>query len=140
MPFSEDDAVDHQVSLYAATKKANELMAHTYSHLYNLPTTGLRFFTVYGPWGRPDMAPFLFTDAILNDNEIKVFNHGKMKRDFTYIDDIVEGIMRIQDVIPKHDPKASNNSPSESKAPYKLYNIGNNEPVECRAREYCRAI
>jgi UDP-glucuronate 4-epimerase len=101
MPFSTDDAVDHPVSLYAATKKSNELMAHSYSHLYDLPTTGLRFFTVYGPWGRPDMAPFLFTVAILNDREIKVFNNGKMKRDFTYIDDIVEGIIRIQDVVPR---------------------------------------
>ncbi|ABI71227.1 NAD-dependent epimerase [Shewanella frigidimarina] len=129
MPFSTEDAVDHPVSLYAATKKANELMAHSYSHLYNLPTTGLRFFTVYGPWGRPDMAPFLFTDAILNDREIKVFNHGKMKRDFTYIDDIVEGIIRIQDVVPQQDSENSNTSPSSSKAPYKVFNIGNNEPI-----------
>jgi UDP-glucuronate 4-epimerase len=104
MPFSTEDAVDHPVSLYAATKKSNELMAHSYSHLYDLATTGLRFFTVYGPWGRPDMAPFLFTDAILNDREIKVFNHGKMKRDFTYIDDIVEGIIRIQAVVPVRNP------------------------------------
>ncbi|WP_293762428.1 NAD-dependent epimerase [uncultured Paraglaciecola sp.] len=129
MPFSTDDAVDHPVSLYAATKKSNELMAHTYSHLYDLPTTGLRFFTVYGPWGRPDMAPFLFTDAILNDREIKVFNHGKMKRDFTYIDDIVEGIVRIQDVVPQRNPENPNTSPSSSKAPYKVFNIGNNEPI-----------
>jgi UDP-glucuronate 4-epimerase len=129
MPFSTDDAVDHPVSLYAATKKSNELMAHSYSHLYNLPTTGLRFFTVYGPWGRPDMAPFLFTDAILNDREIKVFNNGKMKRDFTYIDDIVEGIMRIQDVVPLLNVNNSNTSPSSSKAPYKVFNIGNNEPI-----------
>ncbi|MDO6617619.1 NAD-dependent epimerase [Shewanella sp. 6_MG-2023] len=129
MPFSTEDAVDHPVSLYAATKKANELMAHSYSHLYDLPTTGLRFFTVYGPWGRPDMAPFLFTDAILNDREIKVFNHGKMKRDFTYIDDIVEGIMRIQDVVPQRNPEDDNRSPSSSKAPYKVFNIGNNEPI-----------
>lgn len=129
MPFSTEDAVDHPVSLYAATKKANELMAHSYSHLYNLPTTGLRFFTVYGPWGRPDMAPFLFTDAIQNDREIKVFNHGKMKRDFTYIDDIVEGIMRIQDVVPLQDSENPNTSPSSSKAPYKVFNIGNNEPI-----------
>jgi len=129
MPFSTEDAVDHPVSLYAATKKSNELMAHSYSHLYDLPTTGLRFFTVYGPWGRPDMAPFLFTDAILNDREIKVFNHGKMKRDFTYIDDIVEGIIRIQNVVPLRNADNSNTSPSSSKAPYKIFNIGNNEPI-----------
>jgi UDP-glucuronate 4-epimerase len=129
MPFSTDDAVDHPVSLYAATKKSNELMAHSYSHLYDLPTTGLRFFTVYGPWGRPDMAPFLFTDAILNDREIKVFNHGKMKRDFTYIDDIVEGIIRIQDVVPVKNAEDNNTSPASSKAPYKVFNIGNNEPI-----------
>ncbi|NVC64714.1 NAD-dependent epimerase [Vibrio sp. 05-20-BW147] len=129
MPFSEEDNVDHPVSLYAATKKSNELMAHSYSHLYDLPTTGLRFFTVYGPWGRPDMAPFLFTDAILNDREIKVFNHGKMKRDFTYIDEIVEGIIRIQDVVPARDADNTNTSPSSSKAPYKVFNIGNNEPI-----------
>jgi len=129
MPFSTEDAVDHPVSLYAATKKSNELMAHSYSHLYDLPTTGLRFFTVYGPWGRPDMAPFLFTDAILNDREIKVFNHGKMKRDFTYIDDIVEGIIRIQDVVPLRNAENPNTSPSSSKAPYKVFNIGNNEPI-----------
>ena len=129
MPFSTEDAVDHPVSLYAATKKSNELMAHSYSHLYDLPTTGLRFFTVYGPWGRPDMAPFLFTDAILNDREIKVFNHGKMKRDFTYIDDIVEGIIRIQDVVPLRNEENPNTSPSSSKAPYKVFNIGNNEPI-----------
>nr|WP_024593345.1 NAD-dependent epimerase [Pseudoalteromonas sp. TB13] len=129
MPFSTDDAVDHPVSLYAATKKSNELMAHSYSHLYDLPTTGLRFFTVYGPWGRPDMAPYLFTDAILNNREIKVFNNGKMKRDFTYIDDIVEGIIRIQDVVPKRDQTNSNTSPESSKAPYRVFNIGNNEPI-----------
>ena len=129
MPFSTDDAVDHPVSLYAATKKSNELMAHSYSHLYDLPTTGLRFFTVYGPWGRPDMAPYLFTDAILNNREIKVFNNGKMKRDFTYIDDIVEGIVRIQDVVPTRDPNNSNTSPESSKAPYRVFNIGNNEPI-----------
>tara|TARA_R110001632_G_scaffold205483_1_gene329213 strand:- start:1064 stop:2065 length:1002 start_codon:yes stop_codon:yes gene_type:complete len=129
MPFSTDDAVDHPVSLYAATKKSNELMAHSYSHLYDLPTTGLRFFTVYGPWGRPDMAPFLFTDAILNDREIKVFNHGKMKRDFTYIDDIVEGIIRIQNVVPLRNAENPNTSPASSKAPYKVFNIGNNEPI-----------
>ncbi|MGX9416056.1 NAD-dependent epimerase [Vibrio sp. WJH972] len=118
-PFSEDDRVDNPVSLYAATKKANELMAHTYSHLYKLPTTGLRFFTVYGPWGRPDMAPYLFTDAIANNRPINVFNNGKMKRDFTYIDDIVESLIRIQDV-----------TPSEKSNYYSLYNIGNNSPVE----------
>ncbi|MCP4324627.1 MAG: NAD-dependent epimerase [Alteromonadales bacterium] len=129
MPFSTEDAVDHPVSLYAATKKSNELMAHSYSHLYDLPTTALRFFTVYGPWGRPDMAPYLFTDAILNDREIKVFNHGKMKRDFTYIDDIVEGIIRIQNVVPLRNDKNPNTSPSSSKAPYKVFNIGNNEPI-----------
>lgn len=129
MPFSTDDAVDHPVSLYAATKKSNELMAHSYSHLYDLPTTGLRFFTVYGPWGRPDMAPYLFTDAILNDREIKVFNNGDMKRDFTYIDDIVEGIIRIQDVVPERDSTNLNTSPASSKAPYRVYNIGNNEPI-----------
>jgi UDP-glucuronate 4-epimerase len=130
MPFSTEDAVDHPVSLYAATKKSNELMAHSYSHLYDLPTTGLRFFTVYGPWGRPDMAPFLFTDAILNDREIKVFNHGKMKRDFTYIDDIVEGVIRIQALVPVRNHENPNTSPSSSKAPYKVFNIGNNDPIE----------
>lgn len=129
MPFSTDDAVDHPVSLYAATKKSNELMAHSYSHLYDLPTTGLRFFTVYGPWGRPDMAPFLFTDAILNDREINVFNHGKMKRDFTYIDDIVEGVIKIQDVIPSRDENNKKYSPASGKAPYRVFNIGNNEPI-----------
>jgi UDP-glucuronate 4-epimerase len=126
IPFSTDDTVDNPVSLYAATKKSNELMAHTYSHLYNLPTTGLRFFTVYGPWGRPDMAPFLFTDAVENDRPINVFNEGKMQRDFTYIDDIVEGVIRIQDLIPKASPiQVSDSSPL-----YKIYNIGNNHPVE----------
>lgn len=126
IPFSTDDNVDHPVSLYAATKKSNELMAHTYSHLYDLPTTGLRFFTVYGPWGRPDMAPFLFTDAIVHDRSIDVFNNGKMQRDFTYIEDIVEGVLRIQDIIPKTtDKKSGNGSPL-----YKIYNIGNNQPVE----------
>ena len=130
MPFSTEDGVDHPVSLYAATKKSNELMAHSYSHLYDIPTTGLRFFTVYGPWGRPDMAPFLFTDAILNDREIKVFNHGKMKRDFTYIDDIVEGVIRIQDVVPERNESIEHNSPAAGKAPYRVYNIGNNEPIE----------
>lgn len=125
IPFSTNDNVDYPVSLYAATKKANELMAHTYSHLYNLPCTGLRFFTVYGPWGRPDMAYFLFTKAILDKKPIKVFNYGKMQRDFTYIDDIVEGVTRVIDRIPQPNPDQSN-----SKAPYKVYNIGNNQPVE----------
>lgn len=122
IPFSEQDNVDFPVSLYAATKKSNELMAHSYSHLYGIPTTGLRFFTVYGPAGRPDMAPWLFTEAVLNDQPIKVFNHGKMQRDFTYIDDIVEGVVRIQDVIPAKS--------SPTGAPYSLFNIGNNQPVE----------
>lgn len=131
VPFAEDDRVDHPVSLYAATKKANELMAHTYSHLYSLPTTGLRFFTVYGPWGRPDMAPFLFTDAIANGKPINVFNNGKMQRDFTYIDDIVEGIIRIQDVIPNTTATDVIKSETTAGSPfYKLYNIGNNQPVE----------
>jgi UDP-glucuronate 4-epimerase len=126
IPFSTEDNVDHPVSLYAATKKSNELMAHSYSHLYNLPTTGLRFFTVYGPWGRPDMAPFLFTDAIANDRPIKVFNNGKMQRDFTYIDDIVEGVFRIQDVI----PNIGSNLVKEGSPLYKIFNIGNNQPVD----------
>jgi UDP-glucuronate 4-epimerase len=132
MPFSTQDRVDHPVSLYAATKKANELMAHTYSHLFNLPTTGLRFFTVYGPWGRPDMAAFLFTKAILDGKPIDVYNHGKMRRDFTYVDDIVEGIVRVTDRAPVAKPGWSPESgnPSESHAPYKIYNIGNNQPVE----------
>jgi UDP-glucuronate 4-epimerase len=126
IPFSTGDLVDHPVSLYAATKKSNELMAHTYSHLYNIPTTGLRFFTVYGPWGRPDMAPFLFTDSIANDREIKVFNNGKMQRDFTYIDDIVEGIIRIQDVVPIVNKRQS----LDGNPLYRIYNIGNSKPVE----------
>ena len=132
MPFSEEDAVDHPVSLYAATKKANELMAHTYSHLYQLPTTGLRFFTVYGPWGRPDMAPMLFTKAILSDEPIKVFNHGNMRRDFTYIDDIVAGVLATLDRVPQPDPDFDKASPSaaSSWAPYRVFNIGNSEPVE----------
>ncbi|GMQ65159.1 NAD-dependent epimerase [Vallitalea maricola] len=132
VPFSTNHNVDHPVSLYAATKKANELMAHTYSHLYNLPTTGLRFFTVYGPWGRPDMALFLFTDAILKDKPINVFNYGKMVRDFTYVDDIVEGIVNLINHIPKRDKKWNdkNSDCSKSFAPYKVYNIGNNCPVE----------
>jgi len=132
MPFSVHQNVDHPISLYAATKKANELMAHTYAHLYNLPTTGLRFFTVYGPWGRPDMALFKFTKAILEDKPIDVYNYGKMRRDFTYIDDIVEGVIRVLDHIPSSNPDWSSDSPdpSTSPAPYKLYNIGNNQPVE----------
>lgn len=133
VPFSEQDNVDHPVSLYAATKKSNELMAHTYSHLYGIPTTGLRFFTVYGPAGRPDMAPWLFTEAILKDEPIKVFNHGKMQRDFTYIDDIVEGVVSIQNVIPDKTPEWKDEAPSRSSAPYRLYNIGNNQPVELAA-------
>ncbi len=132
MPFSVHHNVDHPVSLYAATKKANELMAHTYSHLYRLPCTGLRFFTVYGPWGRPDMALFLFTRAILEDQPIKVFNHGKMQRDFTYIDDIIEGVVRVMGRLPEANPKWSGDipDPGTSSAPYKVYNIGNNNPVK----------
>jgi len=132
MPLSTHHNVDHPISLYAASKKSNELMAHTYSHLYNIPTTGLRFFTVYGPWGRPDMALFLFTKAILSNNPIKVFNHGKMIRDFTYVDDIVNGIIRVIDNPPKGKENWSgkNPDPSSSKAPYKIYNIGNNNPVK----------
>jgi len=132
MPFSVHHNVDHPVSLYAATKKANELIAHTYASLYKLPSTGLRFFTVYGPWGRPDMALFLFTKAILEGKPIDVFNYGKMQRDFTYIDDIVEGVIRVLDRVPSPNPEWSGNSPdpSTSYAPYKLYNIGNHNPVE----------
>jgi UDP-glucuronate 4-epimerase len=131
MPFSVHDNVDHPISLYAASKKANELMAHTYSHLYGLPTTGLRFFTVYGPWGRPDMALFLFTKAILEDEPIKVFNRGQMQRDFTYIDDIVEGVVRVTDKTATPNPEwdSANPDPGTSSAPYRLYNIGNNNPV-----------
>ena len=131
MPFSEADNVDHPVSLYAASKKSNELMAHSYSHLYNLPTSGLRFFTVYGPWGRPDMAAFLFTKAILSGQAIDVYNNGDMKRDFTYIDDIVNGIIRTLDVPPRANDKWSSliPDPSYSTAPYRLFNIGNNSPV-----------
>lgn len=131
MPFSVHHNVDHPVSLYAATKKANELMAHTYSYLYGLPTTGLRFFTVYGPWGRPDMALFLFTRAILADKPIKVFNHGNLERDFTYIDDIVEGIVKIMDRIPSGNPYWNSDKPDPGTSPvaYRLYNIGNNNPV-----------
>lgn len=132
MPFAVSDNVDHPVSLYAATKKSNELMAHSYSHLYDLPTTGLRFFTVYGPWGRPDMALFLFTKAILNGEPIDVFNHGKMRRDFTYVDDIVEGVVRVMDKVPQGDANWSGDAPdpSCSLAPYALFNIGNNQPVQ----------
>jgi len=132
MPFAVHDAVDHPVSLYAATKKSNELMAHVYSHLHGLPTTGLRFFTVYGPWGRPDMAMWLFADAILAGRPIDVFNHGKMRRDFTYIDDVVEGIARVADRIPARNPEwsAINPDPASSFAPFRVYNIGNNQPVE----------
>jgi UDP-glucuronate 4-epimerase len=132
MPFSVHHNVDHPVSLYAATKKANELMAHTYSHLYQLPTTGLRFFTVYGPWGRPDMALFLFTKAILEDRPIDVFNEGRMRRDFTYVDDVVEGVMRVADRTAEGNPAWSGDrpDPGTSRAPYKIYNIGNHQPVE----------
>ena len=132
LPYSENDAVDHQVSLYAASKKANELMAHTYAHLYRLPCTGLRFFTVYGPWGRPDMAFFKFTKAMLAGEKIPVFNNGKMIRDFTYIDDIVEGVIRVIDAPAKPDPDYSHDDPepSSSDAPYHIYNIGNGRPVQ----------
>ena len=140
MPFSVHDNVNHPVSLYAATKKANELMAHTYSNLYDLPTTGLRFFTVYGPYGRPDMALFLFTKAIIEGKPINVFNYGKMKRDFTYVDDIVEGVVRLTEKVPQPDPDWNGNSPdsSTSFAPYRLFNIGNNNPVELL--EFIKAI
>ncbi|WNO09567.1 NAD-dependent epimerase [Teredinibacter sp. KSP-S5-2] len=139
-PFSEKDNVDHPVSLYAASKKSNELMAHTYSHLYGLPTTGLRFFTVYGPWGRPDMALFKFTKGILNGTPIDVYNNGDMYRDFTYIDDIVEGVIRVTDQIPEGNAEWSgeNPDPSSSKAPYKVFNIGNNAPV--KLMEFVEAI
>jgi len=132
MPFSVHDNVDHPLSLYAASKKANELMAHTYSHLYDLPTTGLRFFTVYGPWGRPDMALFLFTKAILEGRPIDVFNNGQMRRDFTYVDDIVEGVVRVSDRVASANDEWNGDSPDPgtSRAPYRIYNIGNNQPVE----------
>ena len=132
MPFSVHDNVDHPVSLYAASKKANELMAHTYSHLYRIPTTGLRFFTVYGPWGRPDMALFMFTRNILAGKPIDVFNYGNHRRDFTYIDDIVEGVVRVLDRVPEPNPDWNSDAPdsASSNAPYRLYNIGNNQPVE----------
>ncbi|MBS0447000.1 MAG: NAD-dependent epimerase [Proteobacteria bacterium] len=131
MPFSEHDSVDHPVSLYAATKKANELMAHTYSHLYGLPTTGLRFFTVYGPWGRPDMALFLFTKAILEGRPIDVYNHGRMQRDFTYVDDIAEGVVRVIDHVaaPNPDYRAETPDPGTSNVPFRVFNIGNHHPV-----------
>lgn len=131
MPFSTSDNVDHPISLYAASKKSNELMAHTYSHLFGIPTTGLRFFTVYGPWGRPDMALFLFTEAILKGEPIQVFNYGKMKRDFTYIDDIVNGVVKVADkpAQPAVDFDSLNPDPGSSKAPFKIYNIGNSSPV-----------
>jgi UDP-glucuronate 4-epimerase len=132
LPLSEDDNVDHPLSLYAATKKANELMAHSYANLFQLPCTGLRFFTVYGPWGRPDMALFKFTKAILADEPIQVFNHGNMIRDFTYIDDIVEGVMRVVDATAKPDPTWSGDKPNPaiSYAPYRIFNIGNNNPIQ----------
>lgn len=140
LPFSVHDNVDHPLSLYAASKKANELMAHTYSHLYNLPTTGLRFFTVYGPWGRPDMALFLFTKAILEGKPINVFNYGKMQRDFTYIDDIVEGVTRVLDHVAEKNPEwdGKKPDPATSKAPWRVYNIGNSSPVELM--DYISAI
>ncbi|HIF9251106.1 TPA: NAD-dependent epimerase [Photobacterium damselae] len=139
-PFNTSDSVDHPISLYAATKKSNELMAHTYSHLYGVPTTGLRFFTVYGPWGRPDMALFKFTNAIMEGKEIDVYNHGDMRRDFTYIDDIVEGVMRIQDVIPESNPDwtVETGSPATSSAPYRVYNIGHGSPV--KLMDYIEAL
>lgn len=140
VPFSEHDSIAHPVSLYAATKKSNELMAHTYSHLYGIPSTGLRFFTVYGPWGRPDMSPFLFADAILNDRSIKVFNNGDMLRDFTYIDDIVEGVIRVLDHTATSNPvwEAQKPDPATSSAPYRVYNIGNSHPV--RLMDFIAAI
>lgn len=140
MPFSAHDNVDHPISLYAASKKANELMAHTYSYLYGLPTTGLRFFTVYGPWGRPDMALFLFTKAILEGKPIKVFNNGEMKRDFTYIDDIVQGVYRVMERTPSPNPDwtGMDPDPSSGKVPYKIYNIGNNNTVTLM--EFIQAI
>ncbi|HET9279416.1 MAG TPA: NAD-dependent epimerase [Flavitalea sp.] len=140
MPFSEHQSTNHPVSLYAATKKSNELMAHSYSHLYNIPTTGLRFFTVYGPWGRPDMALFLFTKAILQGDSIKVFNEGKMQRDFTYIDDIIQGVIRVLDnpAAPSADWRGNSPDPATSYAPYRVYNIGNNQPAELV--EFIKAI
>jgi UDP-glucuronate 4-epimerase len=132
MPFSEHQSTEHPLTLYAATKKANEMMAHSYAHLYGLPCTGLRFFTVYGPWGRPDMALFLFTKAILEDEPIKVFNHGKHRRSFTYIDEIVEGVIRVLDKVPAANAAWNGDAPdpASSNVPYRIYNIGNEEPVE----------
>lgn len=140
MPFSTSDSVDHPISLYAASKKTNELMAHTYSHLFGVPTTGLRFFTVYGPWGRPDMALFLFTEAILKGEPIQVFNYGKMKRDFTFVDDIVEGVLKVADrpARPNPDFDPQNPDPGSSKVPFKIYNIGNSEPV--LLMDYIKAV
>lgn len=140
MPFSEHESVDHPISMYAATKKSNEMMAHSFSHLFGLPTTGLRFFTVYGPWGRPDMALFLFTKSILNGDPIKVFNHGNMKRDFTYIDDITEGVCRVINNPPIHQTSwdAINPDPATSSAPFRILNIGNNSPISLM--EYIQAI
>ena len=140
LPFSEQDSVDHPVSLYAVTKKTNELMAHTYSHLFQLPTTGLRFFTVYGPWGRPDMALYLFTRAILSGKDLPVYNYGKMRRDFTYVDDIVEGVLRVLDqpATPEIHSGGYKENPATSHAPYRVFNIGNNQPVELM--EFIRCI
>ncbi|UZD23146.1 NAD-dependent epimerase [Algoriphagus halophytocola] len=140
LPFSTSDSVDHPISLYAASKKSNELMAHTYSHLFGIPTTGLRFFTVYGPWGRPDMALFLFTEAILAGKPIQVFNHGEMKRDFTYIDDIVEGVIRVADHVASPNPNFDplNPDPGSGRAPFKVYNIGNSAPV--LLMDYIKAV
>ena len=140
LPFNVQDSVDHPLSLYAATKKSNEMMAHSYSHLYKLPCTGLRFFTVYGPWGRPDMSPILFAEKIIKGEEIKVFNYGNHTRDFTYIDDIVEGVVRVLQHIPKANPTYdfSNATPNNSSAPYKIYNIGNNTPI--KLLDYIQAL
>ena len=140
LPFSTDDSVDHPISLYAATKKANELMSHSYSHLYGLPTTGLRFFTVYGPWGRPDMALFKFTKAILAGESIDVYNHGEMHRDFTYIDDITEAVVRLQAIVPQPNANwtVEQGSPASSSAPYHVYNIGNSSPI--KLMEYIHAL
>ncbi|MBI1395516.1 MAG: NAD-dependent epimerase/dehydratase family protein [Betaproteobacteria bacterium] len=132
LPFHESDPVDHPVSLYAATKRANELMAHTYSHLFGLPTTGLRFFTVYGPWGRPDMSPMLFASAIVEGRTIDLFNHGESRRDFTYVDDVVEGVVRVMDHVPSPSPSAVADSPERSWAPFRLYNIGNHDTIDVR--------
>jgi len=138
MPFSEDHPVDHPISLYSASKRANELMAHTYAHLYNLPSTGLRFFTVYGPWGRPDMALFKFTRAILNDESIDVYNRGEMIRDFTYVEDIIEGIIRLLNKVPLEKPGSDLSAPSKSTAPFRIFNIGSNNPIQLM--EFIREI